>query len=819
MRFLVVGGGIAGASVAYHLAGRGEKVLLLEQNVVGGGTTHHAAGMVARTRSSQALTRMTVASARLYAGLEAETGVATGWIGCGSLLLARTPDRLTALRRHAALGRLWGIEAEELAPAEAARHWPGIHTDDLAGAIWVPGDGKVDPLATARSLAAGASARGAHLAEGVRVARLLREGDRVRGAETADGSRIEAETVVLTAGMWTRQLAAAIGVPLALHAVEHHYVHLAPVEGVHDGLPCMRDYDAALYFRPDRDGLWLGAFQLRSTPWRRWPIPDDFSMRLLEPDWPAFEVPMREGAHRLPALAGAPVERFVNGPESFTPDGQYLLGPLPGLDGIFVLAAYNSFGIAQSGGAGEVVAEWLIDGDPPMDLWGLDPSRFQPLQAGAEYLRERVAETLGVHYAVPWPNRQLETARGLRRTPLHDRLAARGAVFGLRAAWERPLFYARDGRPARLEYGWQRQAWFADWAVEHRATREAVAIYDQTSFGKLELRGPDALAALQWLCTADVDVAPGRAIYTAMLDERGRFVSDLTVLRLGADEFRLIVAAATQLHDADWIRRGLRAAGVHAQLTDVTSGGAVVGLHGPRSRELLAGLTELDLSTEALPYLAFSPAVVGGAAALVLRVSYVGELGYELHVPSEQAAHLLERVLEAAGLGDTPGPGGPLGAVLAGTVAQDSLRLEKSFGAWGHDLSLDDTPLEAGMAFLCAWAKEPGFRGCEALLAQRERGIRRRLVTLVLQDPEPLLWGGEVILRDGEPVGELTSGSFGHTVGAGIGMGYVHRHDGATIDRDWLAGGSYGVDVAGRTVPATLHLRAPHDPERRRMIG
>jgi 4-methylaminobutanoate oxidase (formaldehyde-forming) len=802
---VIVGGGIAGASVAYHLARAGQAdVVLLEQNVVGGGTTHHAAGMVARIRASRTLTDLTVASARLYASLESETGLGTGWVRCGSLLLARTRDRMISLRRSAAIGRLWGIEADELTPAECAQAWPGIRADDLEGGVWVPDDGKVDPLATARSLAAGAAARGARVVEGVRVERLVREGDRVTGVQTAVGT-IAAQHVVLAAGMWSRDLARSVDVPVPLHAVEHHYLHLGPVAGCHDGLPCMRDYDAGLYFRPDGDGLWLGAFQRRSTPWLEHP-PADFSMRLLEPAWAAFDEPLQEGRARLPALAEAPVVRFVNGPESFTPDDQYFLGPAAGVDGLFLLCGFNSFGIAQSGGAGELVARWLIDGRAPRDTWIVDATRMLDFQDAAPYLRERVAETLGIAYEMPWPNRELETARDVRRSPLHDAWMRAGACFGQRAGWERPLWFARDGRVPSMAYGWGRTAAFDDWAAEHRAAREAVAIFDQTSFAKYDVSGPGACAALQALASADIDVPLGRVVYTALLDDRGTFASDLTITRLAQDRFYVVTAGAQQTHDAELLRRGL--AGADASIRDVTHERGVLGVMGPSSRELLAGLIATDLSTDAFPFLSARTVEVGSIGALAIRVSYVGELGWELHAEMADLPGLWASIEPRLGR---------LGGRPAGYTAMNSLRLEKAFGAWGLDLSPDDTPLEAGMAFICDWTTAAGFRGRDALERQRADGLRRRLVTFVLDDPEPLLWGGEVVLRDDRPVGYLTSGSYGHTVGGGIGIGYVGDPDGAPVDREWVHAGRYRIDTGDGRFAATAHLRAPVDPTGERL--
>ncbi len=796
-RVIVVGGGIAGASVAYHLAKAGwTDVVLVEQNAIGGGTTWHAAGLVARIRAAPVLSTITVASARLYASLEAETGVPTGWIRCGSLLLARTTDRLISLRRLAATARTVGVESEEISADEAGRHWPGIRTDDLAGAWWVPDDGKVNPGQTASALAEGATRAGARVLDGVRVERLVRAGDTVTGVETSGGA-ISAEWVVLAAGMWSRHLGADAGVSVPLHPVEHHYVHFGPIDGASDDLPGMRDYDGATYFRPDGDGVWLGAFGEGSVPWTSERPPADFSFRLLDPDWDVFAPALKEGRRRLPMLETAPVVRFVNGPESFTPDGQYMLGPAPEVDGLFLVCGFNSFGIAQSGGAGEMAARWLVEGASPADLWLLDPARFGPWQSSPAYLRERVPEVLANAYAMAWPNREPVTARGLRRSPLHSRLDAEQAAFGTRAGWERPLWFARDRRLPLLAYSWDRTAAFADWEREHRAARESVALFDQTSFAKYMVTGSDAAAALGRLCSAEVDVPIGTVVYTAMLDERGRFMSDLTVTRLRDDAFYVVTAAAQQWHDAAWIRRGIGDA--RAELRDVTSAFAVIGLHGPQARTVLEPLVEGDVSREAFPFLAARWVSIGAAQALAMRVSYVGELGFELHVASEHAPAVFDLVrpaIEAAG------------GALAGFSALNSLRLEKSFGAWGLDLSTEDTPLEAGMGFIVDPEKRSDFLGRDVYLRQLEEGTRRRLLTFVLDDPEPLLWGLEPILLGGAVAGYLTSGSYGHTVGAAIGMGYVPTP---------LADDGYEIEIARRRVAARAFQRAPYDPGHARM--
>jgi 4-methylaminobutanoate oxidase (formaldehyde-forming) len=807
-RVVIVGGGIMGSSAAYHLAKSGWRdVVLLEQNEIGAGTTHHAAGMMARTRNTEKLTKITDRSSKLYASLEAETGVPTGWVECGSLLLARTRQRFLYLQHAAALARPWGIGAEEISGAEAAQYWPGIRTDDLYGAIWIPEDGKVDPLATARSLAAGARLHGANVIEGARVTDLVRRGDRITGVETNAGP-IEAELVILAAGMWSRQLGKRAGLNIPLHPVEHHYAHLGPIEGVSNALPCMRDYDEALYFRPDGDGLWLGAFHPYpfSQPWLTDPVPDDFAFSLLEPVWEEYAHAISEGVHRFPALEHAGRIRFVNGPESFTPDGQYLFGPSPEVDGLFLFCGLNSVGIAQAGGAGETLAEWLGQGYAPDDLWALEPARFRPAQSNTAYLRARVGETLGVAYAIPWPGREWESARGMRKAPFHAQLAARGAVFGERAGWERPVFFAPGGQAPEPRYTFEKPGWFDLWAAEHRVIREHVALFDHTSFAKYVVRGPDACKLLNRVSSADIDLPPGKGAYTTMLTEQGTYVSDLVMLRVAEDEYYLVTAGAQQIHDADWIRK--HQDGARAELVDVTSAVAVIGVHGPRSRELLQMLIPADLSTEAFPYLSSRLIEVGPFTVRAIRVSFFGELGWELHIPFEAGSQVFDLLAEA---------GEALDVAYAGFAALGSLRLEKSYAVWGTDLAVIDTPLEAGHGFLCAWDKPGGFIGREALLRQKEDGVRRRLLTFVLDEPETVLWGGEPIWRDGQPVGYLTSSSYGHTVGAGIGIGFAEANGPA--NRDWIRSGTWEIETHGHRIPATVHTRAPYDPERERFTA
>jgi 4-methylaminobutanoate oxidase (formaldehyde-forming) len=807
-RVVIVGGGIVGCSAAYHLAKAGWRdILLLEQNRIAGGTTWHAAGMVTRFRASRSLAVLNDDSARLYANLPAETGLDTGWKRVGSLLLARTPDRVTQIRRTTALVKLFGIDSHEIATAEAARHWPGLRTDDLAGAFFLPDDGRVEPAETARALAKGAELHGTMLCEGVRVLGLTWDGARATGV-TTDAGDIVADHVLLCTGMWTRQLGLDAGLDVPLYPVEHHYVETALIPGLPDELPCTRDYDGGIYFRVAGDRIRFGAFQHDTKPLATSRVPDDFSFRLFEPDWERFAPALREAKHRLPSLETTPLHRFVNGPESFTPDGTFLLGPIAGRDGLFVAAGFNSFGIAGAGGAGWAIAEWIREGEAPFDLWEVDPRRFGPAMNDADFLRQRVPEVLGHHYATAWPGYEFATGRDLRRSPVHERTAARGACFGQRFGWERPLWYARDGRPPILDYSFGRPSWFADWAEEHRAARERVALFDQSSFGKYLVTGPDARGLLNWLCGNDVDVPPNRIVYTGMFNARGTFASDLTVVRLAAESFLVITSAAQTAHDLDWIDRQARCRGARVTLTDASATSGVLGLMGPRARDLLQSLTDSDLSHDAFSFGTVRQIEVGGCPVLAARITYVGELGWELHIPADQTAEVFDRLVAA---------GEPFGLTLAGTTAQNSLRLEKGYVSWGHDVSPDDTPLEAGLGFAVAWDKAGGFLGRDALLRQKAAGLRRRLVTFVLADSGPVLWGGEPILRDGQPAGYTTSGSYAHTLGAAIGMGYVSAD--VPVTAAWIASGRYEIDVAGERFVAVPHLRAPYDPERRRTLG
>jgi glycine cleavage system T protein len=797
-RAVIVGGGIVGCSVAYHLTKLGWRdVVLLERRELACGTTWHAAGLVGQLRSSHNLTRLARYGAVLYERLEAETGQATGFRRSGSISVARTAERLVELKRGASMARCFGVEVEPISPAEAGRLWPLMRTDDLAGAVWIPGDGRTNPIDTTLALARGARQGGATIVENVTVTGIRRARGAATGVRTDRGD-VAADVVVNCAGMWGREVGRMAGVSVPLHAAEHFYIVTEPMAGVTRDLPVLRDTDGYIYVREEVGGLLMGGFEPAAKPWGMQGIPEEFRFSLLPEDWEHFRVLMEQACVRIPALETAPVRRHVNGPESFTPDNRYMLGEAPELKRFFVAAGFNSVGIASAAGAGQALAEWIVGGEPGMDLWDVDIRRFAPVQGNARYLEERTKEVVGLLYAMHWPFRQPETARGVRRSVLHDRLAARGGVFGVVAGWERANWFATPGVEPRYRYTYGRQNWFPCAAAEHRAVREAVGLFDQSSLAKLRLEGPEALVALQRLCATDMDVAPGRIVYTQMLNARGGIECDLTVTRLADDAFLIVTIAAAATHDADWIRRGI--AGVRATLTDVTSAFTVLGVMGPRSRELLSRVTPADLSTAVFPFGASREIELGYATVRATRITYVGELGWELYVPTELAQGVYDALVAA---------GGEVGLRHAGYHAMDSLRLEKGYRSWGHDLGPEDTPLDAGLGFAVALEKD-GFVGREALLRERDRPRSRRLLAFTLDDPEPLLLGDEPIWRDGRLVGRITSGAYGHTLGRSVGMGYVSHPEG--VDTAFVRSARWELEIATERVPATARLEPPYDP-------
>jgi glycine cleavage system aminomethyltransferase T/glycine/D-amino acid oxidase-like deaminating enzyme len=844
---VIIGGGVIGTSVAYHLVKRGwTDVLLLEQGQLSCGTTWHAAGLVGQLRASESGTRLVQYSTALYDRLEAETGLATGFRRCGGVTVARTHDRLMALRRTAATAEAFGLECELISPKRAAELYPIMEISDLVGALWLPGDGRANPTDLTMALARGARMGGATILERVRVTGVTvagasagdRErsrlgvtgtsagaGDRDRshlavtgtsaGAGDRDRSRpvvtgvqtdqgdIEAEIVVNCAGQWAKAVGAMCGVTVPLHSAEHFYVVTDEIAGVHPDLPVLRDPDGYTYIKEEVGGLLVGGFEPDAKPWvapDRLPYP--FEFQLLGEDWDHFSILMENAIERIPALADTGMKKLYNGPESFTPDNQFILGAAPELDNFYVGAGFNSVGIASAGGAGKALADWIVDGDPGRDLSVVDIRRFAAFNGNNRWLRDRVGEVLGLHYATPWPNRELESARPFRRSPAYPLLAQAGACFGSKMGWERANVFAPAGQQAKIEYSWDKPNWL-DWsAAEQRATRAAVAVFDQTSFSKYLVSGPRALALLQWLCTADVDGPVGRTVYTGMLNAGGRYEADITVTRTAADEFLLFSSSASTERDLDHIRRRLPANG--ATVADVTSAYAVYGVMGPRSRELLSRLTSADLSDEAFGFGSSKVIDLGYATARATRLTYVGELGWELCVAAEFAVGVYEDLMSS---------GADLGVVNAGYYTIESMRLEKAYRAFGRELTPDYNPVEAGLLFACKLKTDIGFLGREAVEQARAAGVSQRLVSFALDEPEVMMWGGELLLRDGVAAGLVTSAAWGATIGASVGLAYVRRADGGVVTPDYVKSGRYQVNVGGRVCAATVSLRPPFDPE------
>jgi len=803
-RVVVIGGGIVGCSVAYHLTKLGWRdVLLLERRDISCGTTWHAAGLVGQLRATQNLTKLAKYGADLYERLEAETGQATGFRRPGSVSLARNAERMEELKRLASMARCFGVDVDVITPAEAGKRWPLIRTDDLVGALWLPRDGRTNPIDTTRALAKGAQLAGARLFENTKVTAIHRRNGVVSGVSTDRGD-IACEIVVNCAGMWARELGRMAGVAIPLHASEHFYIVTDPMPGVTPDLPVLRDTDGYIYVREEVGGLLMGGFEPSAKPWGMEGIPEDFAFSLLPEDWDHFSVMMEQAIIRIPSIATAPVRRHVNGPESFTPDGRYYLGEAPECRNYYVAAGFNSIGIASGAGAGKALSEWIVGGEPPMDLWDIDIRRIAPFQTNPRYLRDRTEEMVGVLYAIHWPFWQPRTARGMRKSVLHDRLAARGGCFGVVMGWERANWFARPGMEPVYRYSYGRQNWFPCAADEHRAVREAVGVFDQSSFAKFRLEGPDAVAVLQELCANEVDVPVGRIVYTQMLNPKGGIEADLTVTRLADDACMVVTAAAAATHNAEWIRRHLGDA--RAVLTDVTSAYAVISVMGPRSRSLLSRLTDADLTNGGFPFATSREIWLATAPVRATRITYVGELGWELYVEAAFAPAVYDAIVAA---------GDDFGLKHAGYHAMDSLRMEKAYRSWGHDLGIEDTPLEAGLDFCVRFDKKAPFIGRDALLAQRDRPLRRRLVVFLLDDPEPLLYHDEPIWRDGVLVGRTTSGAYGHTLGRAIALGFVEHPDG--VGDAFIASGRWELEVAGERLPVRAQLTPPYDPKSARV--
>jgi glycine cleavage system T protein len=804
-RVVIIGGGIVGCSVAYHLTKRGvEDVVLLERKQLACGTTWHAAGLIGQLRATHNLTRLAQYTAELYTGLEDETGQATGFKQNGSMVIAGNAERFEELKRGASMARCFGLEVEVIDAQEARARYPLLNIDDVVGAVFLPKDGQANPFDLTQALAKGARAGGAQIFENTKVTAVHHDDGRATGVATTGGD-IVADAVVNCGGMWGREIGRLAGVNVPLHAAEHFYIVTEPIDGLPRDLPVLRDMDFRNYVKEDAGKLLVGAFERTAKPWGMDGIPEDFEFDQLPDDWDHFEPVLEMTMRRIPALEQAGIQTFFNGPESFTPDNLYHLGEAPYLNGFFVAAGFNSIGIQSAGGAGKVLADWIIDGHPPMDLTDVDIRRAMPFQGNAAYLKERTMEGLGLLYDMHWPFRQMASARPVRVSPMHERLAAAGACFGETCGWERPNWFAPAGVEPVYEYSYGRQNWFDYSAAEHNAVRQAVGMFDQSSFAKFMLQGADAEKVLNRISANDVAVAPGRVVYTQWLNERGGIEADLTVTRLAEDSYMIVTGAGTQVRDFAWLTRHI-GADDRAVATDVTSGIAVLSVMGPNARDLMQAASGDDLSNDGFPFLASREIEIGFARVRASRITYVGELGWELYMPSEYAAGVFDTLVAA---------GADHGLKHAGYHALNSLRMEKGYCHWGHDITTDETPYEAGLGFAVRIDKNADFIGRDALQAVHGQTPTKRLVQFALDDPKPLLYHNEPIWRDGELLGYLTSGMFGHTVGAALGMGYIEHADG--VSDEFVESGTYEIEVACEKVPARASLRPFYDPKSERV--
>ncbi len=809
---VIVGGGIIGASIAYHLAKIGiTDVVLLERRQLTCGTTWHAAGLVPQLRATRTLTALAQYTSELLKTLEAETGQATGFKQNGSIAVALSEARFEEFKRNGTMGRAFGVEVEFLTPSDVLGRYPLLDGKDVVGGLWTPNDGQTNPVDTTQAYAKGARQRGVKIFEQAFVTDVIVENGRATGVKVrhadADGE-IRAGTVVLATGMWSAEIARKLGIRLALQAAEHFYIVTEPMASVPRDLPVLRVPDEWAYYKEDVGKLLLGAFEPVAKPWALQGIPKDFCFDQLPEDFDHFEPVLAKAMARVPILQTTGIGTWFNGPESFTPDDRYLMGETAEVRDLFVACGFNSIGIQSSGGAGKVLAEWIRDRRSPIDLPGMDVRRMHPCQGTRAYLADRTTESLGLLYQMHWPFRQVETARGARRTAFHERLVAAGACMGELSGWERANWFAPPGSQPRYEYSYGRQNWFANTAAECAAVRDGVALFDQSSMAKFSVQGRDACAVLNRICTANIDVAIGRIVYTQWLNADGGIEADLTVVRLAEALFMVVTSVSSHIRDLAYLREQIPL-DAFCTVTDVTSGTPMLGVMGPKSRALMTQLTGADFSNAAFPFATSQEMEIGYAIVQVNRITYVGELGWEIYIPAEFALHVFERILDA---------GQAHGLKLAGFHAMNACRMEKGYRHWGHDIGIDDTPLEAGLAFTCAFDKPGGFIGREAVLdlkLKQSGPPRRRLLQFKLDDERELLHHEEPIFADGVAAGVVTSGMVGHRIEASLAMGYVSAPEPMTAD--WIAQTRFEIGIGDRRVRAAAQLAPWYDPKGERI--
>ena len=806
---VIIGGGIVGCSIAYHLTKLGIRdVLLLERKQLTCGTTWHAAGLVGQLRATRNLTELAKYTTDLIWELEKETGQATGFKQNGSISVALNPERMEELTRQAAMARNFGLAVDVISPREILERYPYLSPDGILGGVYLHKDGQCNPVDLTQAFAKGARAGGARIVEGVRVERIWNEGGRAVGVVTDEGA-VRSSTVVIAAGMWSYELGRRTGVNLPLHAAEHFYVVTDQIPGLPGNLPVLRMQDEWTYYKEDAGKILLGCFEPKAKPWGMEGIPEDFSFDSLPDDMDHFLPVLHKAVARMPILQNIGIQTWFNGPESFTPDDRYLLGESAEVKDLFVACGFNSIGIQSSGGAGKVLAEWIRDRRPPMDVVDIDVVRMNPFQGTREYLKDRTVETLGLLYKTHWPFYQYATARGARRSHFHDKFKEEGAVFGELAGWERPNWFAPKGVAPKYEYSYGKQNWFPHTARECRATRDAVVLFDQSTMTKFIVEGRDALKVLETISANRIDVPLNKLVYTQWLNELGGIEADLTITRIGERQFMVVSSAPTHFRDLSYLRRHVDSAG-HCFVADQTAGLPMLGLMGPRSRAVLKkAAPRTDFSGTGFPFGTSQMIEIGYAQVRASRITYVGELGWELYIPGEFAQHVYERLREA---------GSEFNLSLAGMHAMNSCRMEKAYRHWGDDISVEDTPIESGLGFAVAWDKPYDFIGKEALLRQKAKGLpKKRLVQFRLRNTDRLLYKEEPVWIDGRRAGAITSGMYGHRIEASLGMGYVHASE--PITAEWLAGRRVEVEIGSERYGADAQLSPFYDPKLERVKG
>lgn len=804
---VIIGGGVVGCSIAYHLTKLGIRdVVVLERKQLTCGTTWHAAGLIGQLRATRNLTELAKYTTDLLKGLEGETGQATGFKQNGSISVALNAERMEELKRQASMARNFGLEVDVITPSGIKERYPYLSLAEVVGGVFLHKDGQCNPVDVTQAYAKGARNGGAKILENVKVERILKEGGRAVGVVTTQGE-VRAQTIVIAAGMWSHELGRQTGVNLPLHAAEHFYVVTEQIKGLPGNLPVLRIQDEWAYYKEDAGKILLGCFEPKSKPWGMAGIREDFSFDSLPEDVDHFMPVLEKAVARMPVLENTGIQTWFNGPESFTPDDRYLLGETAEVKDLFVACGFNSIGIQSSGGAGKVLAEWIRDRRPPMDLVDIDVQRMNPFQGTRQYLHDRTVETLGLLYKTHWPFYQYTTARGARRTHFHEQLKAEGAVYGELGGWERPNWFAPAGVKPGYEYSYGKQNWFPHTAAECRATRDKVALYDQSTMTKFIVEGSDALQVLETMSCNRIDVPVGKLVYTQWLNERGGIEADLTITRTGEQQFMVVSAAATHFRDLSYLRRHVDQAN-HCFMTDQTAGIPMLGLMGPKSRAVLQkAAPHTDFSNDAFPFGTSQVIEIGYAQVRASRITYVGELGWELYIPGEFALHVYERLREA---------GAEFGLALAGMHAMNACRMEKAYRHWGDDISVEDTNIEAGLGFTVAYDKPFAFTGRDALLRQKEQGVpRKRLVQFRLKDTDRLLYKEEPVWVNGKRAGSITSGMYGHRVEASLGMGYVKAAE--PITADWIAAQKFEIEIGWERYEAQAQLAPFYDPKLERV--